>query len=67
MRFGNYVFDQTLAVTIIEKIAIAALILIVTWIVAKAAKWTFAKLVDTVEFLRRSTSTGESVDRKSVV
>ena len=61
MRFGNYVFDQTLAVTIIEKIAIAALILIVTWIVAKAAKWTFAKLVDTVEFLRRSTSTGESV------
>jgi len=61
VRFGNYVFDQTLAVTIIEKIAIAALILIVTWIVAKAAKWTFAKLVDTVEFLRRSTSTGESV------
>ncbi|MGE3744950.1 MAG: mechanosensitive ion channel [Sphingomonadaceae bacterium] len=61
MRLGNYVFDQNLAIAIIEKIAIAALILVVTWILAKAAKWAFAKLVDTVALLRRSTSTGESV------
>ena len=61
MRLGNYVFDQNLAIAIIEKIAIAALILFVTWILAKAAKWAFAKLVDTVALLRRSTSTGESV------
>jgi len=61
VRLGNYVFDQNLAIAIIEKIAIAALILVVTWILAKAAKWAFAKLVDTVALLRRSTSTGESV------
>lgn len=61
MRLGNYVFDQNLAIAIIEKIAIVALILVVTWILAKAAKWAFAKLVDTVALLRRSTSTGESV------
>lgn len=61
MRLGNYVFEQNLAIAIIEKIAIAALILVVTWILAKAAKWAFAKLVDTVALLRRSTSTGESV------
>jgi len=61
VRLGNYVFDQNLAIAIIEKIAIAALILFVTWILAKAAKWAFAKLVDTVALLRRSTSTGESV------
>jgi hypothetical protein len=54
------VFDQNLAMAILEKIAIAVLILIVTWVLAKAAKWAFAKLVDTVKLFRRSTSTGES-------
>ena len=28
---------------------------------AKAAKWTFAKMVDQIPFLRRGTSSGESV------
>lgn len=60
MHVGNYVFDQNLALAILEKVAIALLILVVTWILAKAAKWTFAKLIDTVELFRRSTSTGES-------
>lgn len=60
MHVGNYVFDQNLAMAILEKIAIAVLILIVTWVLAKAAKWAFAKLVDTVKLFRRSTSTGES-------
>jgi hypothetical protein len=54
------VFDQNLAMAILEKIVIAVLILIVTWMLAKAAKWAFAKLVDTVKLFRRSTSTGES-------
>ncbi|MFA7441646.1 MAG: mechanosensitive ion channel, partial [Sphingomonadaceae bacterium] len=53
-------FDQNLALAILEKVAIALLILVVTWILAKAAKWAFAKLIDTVELFRRSTSTGES-------
>ncbi|PKP98406.1 MAG: hypothetical protein CVT74_11110, partial [Alphaproteobacteria bacterium HGW-Alphaproteobacteria-13] len=60
MHVGNYVFDQNLALAILEKVAIALLILVVTWILAKAAKWAFAKLIDTVELFRRSTSTGES-------
>lgn len=60
MHVGNYVFDQNLAMAILEKIVIAVLILIVTWMLAKAAKWAFAKLVDTVKLFRRSTSTGES-------
>lgn len=60
MHVGNYVFDQNLAMAILEKIVIAVLILIVTWVLAKAAKWAFAKLVDTVKLFRRSTSTGES-------
>ena len=61
MQIGNYVFDQDMALAIAEKVVIAAIILIVTWILAKAAKWAFAKLVDRVEFFRRSTSSGESV------
>jgi len=60
LHVGNYVFDQNLALAILEKIAVALLILVVTWILAKAAKWAFAKLVDAVELFRRSTSTGES-------
>src|SRR5690606_30818226 len=61
MHVGNYVFDQDLAIMILEKIAIAALILVVTWILAKAAKWAFAKLVDAIALFRRSTSSGETV------
>jgi len=61
MQFGSYVFDQALAIAIAEKIALAAAILIVTWLLAKAAKWAFAKLVDAVGFFRRSTASGETV------
>lgn len=61
MQIGRYVFDQDIAVAIVEKIALAALILVVTWLLAKAAKWAFAKLVDRLQFFRRSTSSGETV------
>ncbi|APG63772.1 hypothetical protein LPB140_09920 [Sphingorhabdus lutea] len=44
-----------------EKILIAAVIVILTWILAKAAKWAFAKLVDKIEFLQRQTGSGESI------
>lgn len=61
MRMGAYRFDQGLAMEWAEKILIAVAILIVTWILAKVAKWAFAKLVDKVRFLQRGTSSGDSV------
>ncbi len=61
MGIGNYRFDQDLFVTILEKVGLALIILAVTWLLAKAAKWAFAKLVDNVGFLQRSTSSGESI------
>lgn len=61
MQIGNYAFDQELAIMILEKVVIAAVILIVTWILAKAAKWAFAKLVDNIGFLRGSTGSGQTV------
>lgn len=61
MQIGNYVYDQDLAVAILEKVVVAAIILLVTWFLAKISKWAFAKLVDNVEFFRRGTSTGDSV------
>lgn len=61
MPLGNYQFDQALAWDIGEKVLTAALILAVTWILAKAAKWAFAKLVDMVPLFQRGTSGGESV------
>jgi hypothetical protein len=44
-----------------EKIFFALVILGITWALAKAAKWTFAKMVDQIPFLQRGTSSGESV------
>ncbi|HLS82892.1 MAG TPA: mechanosensitive ion channel [Steroidobacter sp.] len=58
---GNYVFDQNLAMAITQKILLAVLILLVTWILAKAAKWTFAKLVNRLALFRRTTASGESL------
>ncbi len=46
---------------LLEKGGIALLILVVTWALAKAAKWTFAKLVDNISFLQRGTSGGSSI------
>ena len=58
---GRYRFDQELAWSIGEKIIYALIILLVTWALAKAAKWAFAKLVDAVPLLQRGTGGGESV------
>jgi hypothetical protein len=60
---GNYAFDQALAWTIAEKAVMAIVILIVTWALAKAAKWAFAKLVDAVPLFQRPSGSGQSVGR----
>jgi Conserved TM helix len=61
LRFGNYAFDQELAMTLLRKGGIAVGILIVTWLLAKLAKWSFAKLVDKIPFFQRATGSGESI------
>jgi hypothetical protein len=61
MRMGNYRFDQNLAVNILETIVVAALVLLVTWALARAAKWAFAKLVDNVAFFRHHTGDGATL------
>ncbi len=58
---GNYRFNQAMAMDLIEKIGIAILILLVTWALARAAKWASAKLVDNVSFFQRSTGSGTSL------
>lgn len=44
-----------------EKVVSALVILLVTWMLARAVKWAFAKLVGRVGFLRRSGSDGQSL------
>ena len=58
MQIGNYRFDENLAVEILEKVGLALIVLVVTWALAKAAKWAFAKLVDNVGLFRRATGEG---------
>ena len=61
MQMGNYRFDQGLAMQILEKVVLAIVILVVTWALARAAKWAFAKLVDNVSFFQRHTGNGSSL------
>lgn len=61
LQIAGYAFDQALFMEWAEKIFFALVILGITWALAKAAKWTFAKMVDQIAFLRRGTSSGESV------
>jgi len=61
LRIGNYALDTELMMEWGEKLGMALIILVITWILAKAAKWTFAKLVDNISFLQRDTSSGSSV------
>ncbi len=57
----NYQFDQAMAWNLAEKAIMIVAILVVTWILAKAAKWAFAKLVDNIAFFRRGTGSGRSL------
>ncbi|MFV0643830.1 MAG: mechanosensitive ion channel [Sphingomonadaceae bacterium] len=61
MHIGNWYFDQDMAMAILQKVAMAVIILLVTWALAKGAKWAFAKLVDNISFLQRHTETGQSI------
>lgn len=61
MQIAGYQFDQAIFMEWAEKILYAAVIIAVTWALAKAAKWTFARMVDQIAFLRRGTANGESV------
>ncbi len=61
IQIAGYAFDQSLFMEWAEKIFFAVAIIVVTWALAKAAKWAFAKMVDQISFLRRDTSSGESV------
>jgi hypothetical protein len=60
-NLGNFSIDQGAVVDLATKGAMVLGILLVTWILAKIAKWTFAKLVDRIGFLQRDTSGGQSV------
>ncbi len=61
MQLGNYTFDPEVATNVAIMAGKALAILIVTWLLAKAAKWAFARLVDKIAFLQRGTSGGTSV------
>ena len=61
MQVGNYRFNQELAMAIGEKLVYALVILVVTWALAKAAKWAFSQLVDKVGILQRGTGSGDSI------
>jgi hypothetical protein len=61
LQIAGYEFDQAVFMIWAEKIFFAAVIVVVTWALAKAAKWAFARMVDRISFLQRGTSSGESV------
>lgn len=56
-----YRFDQALLMEWAQKIGVALAILVVTWLLAKAAKWAFGKLVDAVPLFRHHTSSGKTL------
>ncbi len=55
--FSGYEFDPEMA----KKIAFAAITILVTWGLAKVAKWVFARLIDKIGFLQNISDSGESV------
>jgi Conserved TM helix len=61
VNIGSYYIDSAAIMPWLEKAGIALAILVVTWILAKVVKWTFAKIVDKIPVLQRQSSNGESV------
>ncbi|QWC57103.1 mechanosensitive ion channel [Erythrobacter sp. 3-20A1M] len=57
----NYQFDQSMAMSLAQKAIMIVVIIVVTWLLARAAKWAFAKLVDKIAFFRRGTGSGSSL------
>jgi len=58
---GGYHFAPALAQTLAQKGIAVAIILLVTWLIAKAAKWSFATLVDKVPLFQRAAASGDSI------
>lgn len=63
MSIGSnyYVMDWDMARELGEKALWVAAILVITWALAKGAKWAFAKLVNQVPFLQKQSGSGEAV------
>ena len=61
LAIGGYRFDPALAQELVEKAIIVAAILVITWLLAKAAKWSFAHLAEKVPLFRRADASGQSV------
>jgi Conserved TM helix len=63
MQIGSshYIVDWDAARLWGEKALWVAAILLITWALAKGAKWTFARLVDRIPMLQRQSGSGESV------
>jgi len=61
LSIGGYQFDPALAQGLAQKAITVAIILAITWLLAKAAKWSFAKLVDNVSLFRRADASGQSI------
>jgi Conserved TM helix len=61
IEVAGYQFDQSLFMEWAEKIFFAVVIILVTWALAKAAKWAFARMIDQIPLLQRGTSSGDSV------
>jgi hypothetical protein len=61
VQFGGYALDSEVALQWGQKLLIIAVILLVTWLLAKAAKWSFAKLIDRVPLFQRAAGDGQSI------
>ncbi len=60
-EFAGHRFDPALATDLLQKIAVVSVILLVTWVLAKACKWSFAKLVNKVPLFQRASGSSESI------
>lgn len=58
LQIGGYAFDPNLASYYGKIIAAVLATLVVTWALAKMAKWTFAKAVDRIPLLQRAGGNG---------
>lgn len=61
LQIGGYALNSELAMIWAQKLLVVAVILLVTWVLAKAAKWSFAKLVDRVPLFQRAAGDGQSI------
>ena len=61
LKLAGYQFDPVLAEALARKAGTVGIILLITWLIAKAAKWSFARLVDRIPLFQRAAATGESI------